>query len=474
MKGHYIYVISLFIFYSSNAQTKHATGLLFDPEKYSKIETVSPALKFNDAEKTSYSLKEYCPTPGTQGAIGSCTSWASGYAALTISYAIQNEIKNTIEITNNAKSALYIFNQIKSGSCSDGAYVENALKLIKQKGDCDYKDFHPTDCQIIPSSIEDTKAQLFKISEYNTLFNLSANGEQKISSTINSLISNKPVVIGLNLRASFERVSKNGKYTPIESEKNLGGHALCVIGYDNINKEFEIINSWGTEWGNNGFFKISYNDYSKYCQEGYQFTLDRNNSIKKTALKGDFQILKFISTDPSTQKNRFNTITPFLSSDNCYHINEHIKKDDYFRIRALNLVKDSYVYIFSYKPNQTAEILFPLNYRNNGSTADIPLITSSNVSIELPQNTDNAYSADQVGDDVLCILYSNKRIENLDTRIREIKNYNGDIWNWLRSNFKNELFTINNLNYNTFNMSVTTNQNSTGTIIPIILKVNVQ
>jgi hypothetical protein len=102
------------------------------------------------------------------------------------------------------------------------------------------------------------------------------------------------------------------------------------------------------------------------------------------------------------------------------------------------------------------------------------MITSSNVSIELPQNTDNAYSADQAGNDVLCILYSNKRIENLDSRILEIKNYNGDIWSWLKNNFKNELITSNNLNYNTFRMGVTTDQNSTGSIIPLILKVNVQ
>ena len=474
MKSVYLFLISILHSHTSNAQLKHATGLLFDPEKYNKIETLSPALKFNDVQKSSYSLKEYCPIPGNQGSIGSCTSWASGYGALTISYAIQNDIKNTAEITNNAKSALYIFNQIKSGSCSAGSYVENALKLMKQKGDCDYKDFHPTDCQIMPTFEEDNKARLFKISEYNTLFNSSSNNDQKISSTINSLNANKPVVIGLNIRTSFDTVSKNGKYTPHASEKDNGGHALCVIGYDNVNKEFEILNSWGTDWGNNGFFKISYNDYSKYCQEAYQFILDRNNKIEKTVLKGDFQILKFIRADPSTQKNKFNTVTPFFSSDNCYHINEQIKKSDFFRIRAINLVKNSYIYIISYKPNKTAEILFPINYRNKGTTVDIPLITSSNVSIELPQNTENAYSADQIGDDILCILYSNKRIDNLDTRILEIKNFDGDIWSWLKYNFKNELNTTNNLTYSTFSMGVNSSQYKPGSIVPLILKVSVQ
>ncbi len=474
MKINFHLIFLLLILQSSYAQNIHTTGLLFDSVKYKKVETISPALKFNDPEKIGYSLKEYCPIPGNQGAIGSCTSWASGYAALTISNAIQNEIKNINDITSSAKSALYIYNQIKIGSCIEGAYLENALSLIKQKGDCDFKDFHPNDCKVVPSIIEDDKAQFFKILEYNTLFDLNAKYDQKISSTINSLNANKPVVIGLNIRSSFERVSKNGKYSPNESENNLGGHALCVIGYDNINKEFEIINSWGTGWGNNGFFKISYNDYSKYCKEAYQFTIKHNIPQQKFILKGNFQILKYVGIDPVNQNNLFSTVTPYLSSDNCFHINDIIKKDDFFRIRAMNLVKDSYVYIFSYKPNKTFEILFPLNYKKNSNSNDIPFIASSNVSIELPQNTENAYSSDQIGEDVLCVLYSKKRIEKLDTRLLDLKNFNGDIWSWLRNNFKNELIEPDNLKYETFNMGVISNQNAEGSMIPLILKVSVQ
>ncbi|MET0049533.1 MAG: C1 family peptidase, partial [Candidatus Thiodiazotropha sp.] len=41
----------------------------------------------------------------------------------------------------------------------------------------------------------------------------------------------------------------------------LGGHAVTLVGYD-YNKfggAFKIINSWGTEWGDNGYFWMPYN-----------------------------------------------------------------------------------------------------------------------------------------------------------------------------------------------------------------------
>ena len=39
----------------------------------------------------------------------------------------------------------------------------------------------------------------------------------------------------------------------------LGGHAICIVGYDDSNpkNKFWICrNSWGTNWGNRGYFRI--------------------------------------------------------------------------------------------------------------------------------------------------------------------------------------------------------------------------
>jgi hypothetical protein len=47
----------------------------------------------------------------------------------------------------------------------------------------------------------------------------------------------------------------------------MGNHAICVIGYDDAQNCWICKNSWGTGWGENGFFKIAYGQ----CGMGTEF-----------------------------------------------------------------------------------------------------------------------------------------------------------------------------------------------------------
>jgi C1A family cysteine protease len=38
----------------------------------------------------------------------------------------------------------------------------------------------------------------------------------------------------------------------------LGGHAICIVGFDRRNRMFKFANSWGTQWGDRGFGHIGY------------------------------------------------------------------------------------------------------------------------------------------------------------------------------------------------------------------------
>lgn len=42
-----------------------------------------------------------------------------------------------------------------------------------------------------------------------------------------------------------------------------GGHALAIVGYDDINKSLIIRNSWGKNWGDNGYVMFPYNDFGE-------------------------------------------------------------------------------------------------------------------------------------------------------------------------------------------------------------------
>lgn len=45
---------------------------------------------------------------------------------------------------------------------------------------------------------------------------------------------------------------------PQGTEKIVGGHAVCAAGYDDNRQAFIIRNSWGTEWGDDGYFYMPY------------------------------------------------------------------------------------------------------------------------------------------------------------------------------------------------------------------------
>jgi C1A family cysteine protease len=48
----------------------------------------------------------------------------------------------------------------------------------------------------------------------------------------------------------------------------LGGHAILIVGYDDAGKYFIVKNSWGTGWGESGFFKIAYSELTSKVKFG--------------------------------------------------------------------------------------------------------------------------------------------------------------------------------------------------------------
>jgi C1A family cysteine protease len=56
-------------------------------------------------------------------------------------------------------------------------------------------------------------------------------------------------------------VARTGKLNlPEPSEKQLGGHAVMAVGYDESVKRVLVRNSWGADWGIKGYFTMPY-DY---------------------------------------------------------------------------------------------------------------------------------------------------------------------------------------------------------------------
>lgn len=51
----------------------------------------------------------------------------------------------------------------------------------------------------------------------------------------------------------------------------IGGHCVTFVGYDE--RGIIIRNSWGADWGNNGYVTIPYEEYEQYCIEAWSMCL---------------------------------------------------------------------------------------------------------------------------------------------------------------------------------------------------------
>jgi len=85
---------------------------------------------------------------------------------------------------------------------------------------------------------------------------------QTLDSLKGCLISGKPFVVGIYVYESFmsNTVSRTGNVPlpNVNTEQLLGGHAIICIGYNDTRKVWIMKNSWGPNWGDNGYFYLPF------------------------------------------------------------------------------------------------------------------------------------------------------------------------------------------------------------------------
>ena len=69
-----------------------------------------------------------------------------------------------------------------------------------------------------------------------------------------------PILCGIQVYSNFMRMTKEDDILALPSadDELLGGHAVVIIGFDDQSETFEILNSHGSDFANNGYFRIKY------------------------------------------------------------------------------------------------------------------------------------------------------------------------------------------------------------------------
>ena len=197
-------------------------------------------------------LSPFCSEVENQGKLGSCTA---------------NALAGNIEFLDNKdgdgrysdKSRLFIYYNervIEHSVDSDaGAMLRDGIKTLHKGGVCPEADW-PYDISKFadrPSAVCYKEAKDHRIKSYHRITTL--------QEMLTCLTEGFPFVFGFAVYESFESVvtARTGVATmPKKDERMMGGHAVLAVGFDQKEKRFLARNSWGKNWGMNGYFTIPF------------------------------------------------------------------------------------------------------------------------------------------------------------------------------------------------------------------------
>lgn len=418
---------------SANCQ-EYGTGVLLDDSIFVKCPR-APALLNRDLTNLppKVSLRQYAPTPGNQGSLSTCSGWAIAYSVRTMVSAIQNNWSRA-EIDSNTFSPSYIYNQIRTRpGCSSGTSLVQGLELLKTDGVLKLKDFN-YNCNLEIKDHDKTIASKYKIKEYRTI----TYGDTKNKTILvkKSLFEKNPVIIAINCPTSFYNAKDLWKPDSIEYTKNFGGHALAVIGYDDEKYDgaFEILNSWGSNWGNNGYTWVKYSDFNHFC-------VWAGEEIPGPKVEeGNYGISGSISFSLGT-----GLPIKLLKNNNYFQMTESYASGTLFNLTLSNN-QPAYVYAIGSDLTNKCSVIFPFNSNIN------PYLPYRQNNIALPGEGYNFQLDTTSGKTYFLFFYSPLMI-NIDSVSKSIESSKGNFFERVQNVMGDKLISDKNISFKIENSS---------------------
>jgi C1A family cysteine protease len=223
--------------YSSDAE-------LLDETSYTA--TLPTRYDWRDVDGTNYI------TPVKRQRCGDCWAFAA-IGAL--------EARQAIDGTSNEdlSEQLLVSSCCDTGSCS-GGYLVATSRFIRDTGSPDEGCYpylgRDSSCN---QACSNWRAVARMVSSYTRV-------SQTVTALKSALYTRGPINVGMMVYTDFSYYS-SGIYAYTYGQQE-GGHAVLIVGYDDDQQCFIVKNSWGSGWGENGFFRIAYNQVDSVVNFG--------------------------------------------------------------------------------------------------------------------------------------------------------------------------------------------------------------
>jgi C1A family cysteine protease len=229
--------------------------------KYQVTQKVSPNV---------VDLRSYCSPIENQGNLGSCTGQA-------IAGAIELLNKRGGKHNDVSRLFIYYYERLILGTVNydSGAYIRDGIKATNKYG-ASLESLWPHDIRKFrqePITEAKNDALNRKVTRYERV--------NDFNGCIDALTNGYPIIMGFRVYDSFmsKNVARTGimPYPNTKREKLLGGHAVLLVGYDKRKKVFIARNSWGTNWGDKGYFYMPFDIVKPNMSSDYWIIKSVNN-----------------------------------------------------------------------------------------------------------------------------------------------------------------------------------------------------
>ena len=331
---------------------KLATGGVLDPREYQKAQVYEGLDETKNDLPEQISLLQFAPDRKNQGQQGSCVAWSSAYGARSILESVSTDQNPN----NTAFSPSFMYNQIGLEGCQ-GSYIIRAMENLTKVGAVPFNSFpyDDKDCTTQPNGGLINAAEKYKMLGFTRLSGDESTNALDIHAIKEHLSKDVPVVIGMMVGGSFMQGMMGQEiWHPQDEDYNMmgfGGHAMCVIGYDDRKEggAFQIMNSWGPDWGNNGVGWVLYKDFKHFVREAYGL-----NPMPKQG--------SAIAENLACQVGLVNENKQYIplqyNTQNVFENATAIPKLSKFKIEVKN-ESPCYIYVFGQETDGSSYVLFP-------------------------------------------------------------------------------------------------------------------
>lgn len=197
-------------------------------------------------------LRSKCPPIYDQGQLGSCTA-----NAIAGAYEF-DQVQERQPDFRPSRLFIYFNERTMEGTVDidAGAMIRDGIKSVAKLGVCT-EDSWPYD---IAAFADRPGAACFREAlKHQAIVYRSV--PQRLNLLQACLATGTPFVFGFSVYDGFEsdEVARTGVVDmPGPKEKQVGGHAVVAVGYDNAQQRFLVRNSWGRAWGQKGYCTMPY------------------------------------------------------------------------------------------------------------------------------------------------------------------------------------------------------------------------